>query len=132
MFILNNNLKKGYGTLIYYKNWSTVNLSNDFGNYYYSLIPKYKQKQRQKYIPHITVVRKEIEIPKKNWGFWNNKKIEFLYDPNIQDGYIYYYLNVYSWMIGYVRMKLGLSYFRQPKDIYDPWVCYHITIGNKK
>ena len=127
-----SNLAKSSGTLVYHQNWVVVELSRDFGNYYYSLIPKYKKKQPQKHKCHVTIVRKGIETPTtmENWGIYDGQTIPFLYSPIINSGQKYYFLDCYSVFIGLIRNMLGLPHFRQ--STYVGFDCYHITIGNKK
>ena len=121
-----NMLVKYQGKLRYGNRHVVVDLDKEFGDYYYSLIPKYREVQKQKYPSHITVVR-SFEIPdRKNWGFWDGKIIRFKYDNTIQFNGLYYYLDVWGGVIGFVRKVLGLKRYRSGKD------RYHITIGNVK
>lgn len=113
------------GTLRYYTDWCVVELGRDFGDYYRSLIPKSYKVKPTKYPAHITVVRKDIEKWKNNWGYREYGKIWFTYTLNFSFENPYYYLNCWSDDISQIREKLGLPKYRMND-------CYHITIGNIK
>lgn len=116
------------GRLQYFKNWCVAWLPHDFGNYYYSLIPKAKCAQRQMYAAHITVVRKGIErVPNMDaWNKYDGKNVDIYYDLPIVSNGIYFWLDAYSEDIEDIRVELGMPRIREPFD------CFHITVGNLK
>ena len=79
---------------------------------------------------HITVVNGEKPINIENWNKYNNKKIQFTYDPNVRYSgdtfkhkYIgkYWFLAVYSDVLNEIREDLGLI-----KKINSK---FHLTVG---
>jgi hypothetical protein len=102
--------------------------------FYRSLIPKYISINKQKYDPHISVVRKEIPINKNFWGLYEGKEIEFEYSNQIYHGKVYWWLNAFSKELENIRTELGLpvssEFTRPPSEKYIK--CFHITIGNMK
>jgi hydroxypyruvate isomerase len=100
-----------------------ANLGWDFGNYYYKLMPKYLDAQRQKFEAHVTIVRSferaKIEKPYKG-------VITIDYDPMVWYDEPYYFLKCWSEEIGQIRNEVGLPKYRKPFDYY------HITIANTK
>lgn len=112
----------------------TVELDKDFGKYYYSLIPKYKNANRQKYNPHISVIRHETPPNLDVWGKYQGKRIVFQYDTIIRTCPVYYWLDVICKELEDIRSELGL--FKPPMyphlvpEGYDK--LFHITIGNNK
>ena len=74
-----------------------VEVDPEIARYYRSLIPKWLPAYPTRYAPHITVVRQEKETP-VNIQFWkkyDGQPVDFLYDPNVQQGKVYYWLNIY-------------------------------------
>lgn len=129
MYILNEKMcefVKSQGQLKYYSEYCVLYVDREIGNYYYSLIPKYKPKQRQKYPPHITVVRLHKEKRPEIWGRYDGRTVEFEYLPLILEDNLYYFLPAFSPEIGRIRREMGLPYYREGFN------SYHITIGNKK
>ena len=100
-------------------------LSKDFGDYYFSLIPKYYYANRQKHSVHVTIVRSFEVVPDNLWKSFSDK-IVIYYDPTIIFGIPYFYLNCWSKDIINIRRELGLSKYRFERS------SYHITIGNTK
>lgn len=118
---------EGKATLKYYPNWAIAYVDKGLGDYYYALCPKYWYLQRPKTPPHITVVRKDIEIPSyDNWGFHDGDEIYFNYEPIVWRDELYAWIDVYSDEIGNLREVLGLPRIRKG------FTCYHLTIGNFK
>lgn len=107
-----------------YREYCVAYVDPEIGNYYYSLIPKYKPKQRQKYPAHITIVRLGAEQA-SNFHKYDGLVVECQYLPIILECDLYYFLPAYSDTIGNIREDLGLSRFRFGDS-------YHITVGNKK
>lgn len=104
-----------------------VLIDQGIADFYFSIIPKYLGAKKQKHPAHITIVRRDKELPTKTeyWGKYENKSIEFIYDYQIYDDGTYFFLEVQSEEIGRIREELGLPRFRFNN-------CYHITIGNRK
>ena len=97
-----------------------------------SLVPKYIRLSPQKYDPHVTVLR-ESAIPRASkWLAHQGKLAPFAYDPEIQVGDVYFWLNVYSSYLEELRVELGLERIgpgARPPDESDN---FHTTIGNRK
>lgn len=96
-----------------------------------ALTPKSIRLNKQRFAPHITVVRAEGAFSFRSMSL-AGKTIPFEYDPEVQVGEVYYWLNVYSPQLQGIRVWLGLS----PSDWYtkppDGAECFHTTIGNLK
>lgn len=120
-------LKQAKARVKYYTNWCVAYTDPEFGNYYYSLLPKYFKATRQRYDSHITIVRLGVEQTDQNWLYRDGEEIEFKYDSQIKFVEPYFFLDVWSDDIADIRTKLGLPVYRF-KD--NP--CYHITIANTK
>ena len=92
-------------------------------DYYFSLIPDYKNVIRQRWDAHITVVRtgRDIVINKEYWKK-HNEVIEYNYDGIIRFGKVYYWIDAYSDNLNIIRQELGLPIRER----------YHFTIGNVK
>lgn len=113
--------------IVQYRGLSCIlELSKDFGDYYYSLIPKYKNAQKQKYLPHVTIVR-EFESRNSFFDYKLNENQKFCidYSPQIWYAHPYFFLECWSPQIEQLRVDYGL----RPYRFND---CYHITIGNTK
>lgn len=119
-------LKTSYGIIKYSGGKCSLDIDRDFGNYYFSLIPKYYYPRRPLYQSHITIVRSRIETIKKNYGMWNNMRIPFVYLPIIRQGGKYFWIDCFSLHVGLLRQELGLSWFR------PGFHSYHLTIANIK
>lgn len=124
------------GVLHYNKEWRlVVQVDQDLGDYYRSLIPKYCVTQRPRWAAHITVVRQEKETPvnKEYWWKYNGKKLSFLYNPHIYSDSVYYWINVYSTELEDIRAELGLPvysrYVLPPKGFKKN---FHCTVANMK
>lgn len=131
-------LYKTKGILEYGNNWRlTVNVDQELTNYYRSLIPKWMDVQRPRWPAHITVVREGLEIPvhKEFWNKYNNKTIDFLYEPKVFHGEVYYWLNIYCLELEDIRSELGLSRhskYTEPPERFRFKYTFHCTIANKK
>lgn len=112
----------------YQNSWCIALIDKVIVDYYYSMIPKWYNKKRQKYDPHITVCRLfEFEgINKEKWLYRNNEIICFYYSPIIQFVSPYFYMNCWSYAISDIRIKLGLPKYRLNYN------SYHFSIGNIK
>ena len=116
---------------VFYSDYGVAYLDKQLSAYYYSLLPKYYMKQRQKYPPHITFLRKSVEaIP--NLNVWENfrknglQDVAIMYNGDIQFSSPYFFLNAWSEELADLRESLGLSRYRSGFD------CFHITVGNIK
>lgn len=126
--IINYSNKSGFYRL-------TVEIDQELANYYFSLIPKYIWVNRPRYKAHITVVRPEKETPifLEFWKKYQGEKVEFLYDPNIQCGREYFWLNILCKRLEEIRAELGLSIrsqYTQPPVGFSKY--FHCTIANSK
>lgn len=120
-------LIEGRAILKYFTNYAIAYVDQALGNYYFSLAPKAWNLQRPREKAHITIVRKDLELPAyDNWGFRDGKDLIFYYVPCISRDATYAWINVWSEEIGNLRQVLGLPRFR------DGFTCYHLTIGNFK
>jgi hypothetical protein len=113
----------------------TLEIDSGIVDLYLALIPKWVgTPARQKYPPHISVVRKEPDLPNpEKWGLHEGKEIAFAYSPVVRKGTVYWWLNAFSKELEEVRLELGLpvsSPYTRPPEGYDK--CFHITIGNSK
>lgn len=112
----------GYGKIIYRDSSCVCLIDQELVDYYYSLIPKYKTKNRQKYPAHITIIGK---WEKYHTRLYSGEKISFTYSPFVHESETYYYLNCWSEEIKKIRKVNELCSYRLNN-------CYHITLGNKK
>ena len=119
---------KAVGLVHYYSNSVKLLCDKEIGNYYYSLIPKYKNARRQAYDSHITIVR-DFESALCCHDLWDNHRweiIPFEYEPIIYESPPYFFLKCWSEDIGKIREELKLPKYREGFD------CYHMTVGNIK
>lgn len=129
------NFYKSSGILRYfdnpYKLW--VEVDPELTAFYRSLVPKSVGLKPQRYIPHISVIRKE-EIPYiEYWGKYEGEEIVFKYESKIYHGKYYYWLNVYCSRLEEIRAELGLPISSEITRPPDGWHwCFHTTIGNIK
>lgn len=122
------------GKLIYSENpyKLIVEIDPEISNYYRSLVPKYIHLNRQKYAPHISVVRKETPRDLSSWNKYANQEIEFEYEGVIYNDEAYYWLNVRSWDLEMIRRELGLNLISEITKSPDGRHRFHTTIGNIK
>lgn len=110
-----------------------VEVDQQLADYYFKLIPKYKNVNRQKYPAHISLVRYETPVNLNKWGCDEGKSVVFCYDNEIKNGKVYYWLNVFSRQLEGIRMDLGLpihSQYTLPPEGFTK--CFHMTIANTK
>jgi hypothetical protein len=112
-----------------------LEIDREIVRYYRSLIPKHFSTNLPRYVPHITVVRPEKEVPinLEFWGKYEGLEVPFLYDNQIQCGKVYYWLNAFCKKLEEIRLELGLpviSQYGQPPEGFTR--VFHITICNKK
>ncbi len=103
--------------------------------FYRSLIPKAYYVQPSRWRAHITVVRTGKEVPEilDVWGRYEGEEVEFVYSPEIHEGEVYFWLNVFCKRLEDIRKELGLSVvsrYTLPPEGFTK--CFHMTIGNKK
>lgn len=124
------------GTLKYGKTKRLViEVPQGLADYYRSLIPKWKQVNKQAFPAHITVIRAGKEFPtnKEVWGKHEGKEVAFSYEPHVYEGTVYYWLNCFCTELEEIRKELGLpvtSEYTLPPEGFVK--CFHCTIGNKK
>lgn len=113
------------GKLEYSPNKLIVLVDPEITNYYRSLVPKYWNLKRSKYLPHITVIREEKcqEI---------SGDILFTYIPTIYRNDTYAWLNVYCEELCNIRKSMGLEPYSELSKPPDGTECFHSTIGNFK
>lgn len=114
---------KGIGTVIYRNDSCIISIDQEIVRYYFSTIPKYCLKQKQKYPAHITVIRNFEKITFDNYR--SGDIVTYYYDNFIYENLKYYYIKCWSNDIIEIRKHYGLIGYR-----FDD--CAHITIGNKK
>lgn len=112
-----------------------VEVDQQLASYYRALIPKWKSVNKPRWNAHITVVRpiKEKPIIFDAWGKYQGESIEFLYEPYVYEGKVYYWLNIWCSRLEKIRKELGLpviSEFTLPPEGFTK--CFHCTIGNMK
>jgi len=84
-----------------------------------ALVPPSVRLNKQKFAPHITVVRSTQGILSFRSMSLAGKTVPFEYDPEVHVGEVYYWLNVYSPQLQEIRVRLGLS----PSDWYTRPSC---------
>ena len=110
-----------------------VAIDTEISRYYMSLIPKYVKFNKQRYEPHISVIRNEM--PACNFDQllkYNKKEIQFEYENYIYNDETYLWLNVYSDELEAIRSELGLSKTSKITKSPDGKHRFHTTIGNFK
>lgn len=112
-----------------------VEVDQQLADYYRALIPPWKPVNRPRWGAHITVVRPEKEQPVnlEPWGKYHGEPVQFLYEPSVHEGKIYYWLNIWCSRLEEIRTELGLpviSEFTLPPEGFIK--CFHCTIGNCK
>lgn len=98
--------------------------------FYRALVPKTVRLNRQKFDPHITVLREDALPKPAAWRAYEGERILFEYIPEIRVGDVFFWLEVYSERLGDIREELGLSRMgpgARPPDEKD---CFHTTLGN--
>jgi hypothetical protein len=102
-------LFKSSGMLIYSENFKlNVEVDQQIVDYTRSLIPKSITIKKQKYKPHITVVRNEDIINYSKWMIYTNEMIDFEYDNYVFNNNTYYWLRAFSPKLSKIRLELGL------------------------
>ena len=100
--------------------------------YYRSLIPKSIVLNKQKYPPHISVVRHETPVVMDMWGAYDGKLVGFQYSNLIRHGVVYYWIDAFSRVLQQIRIELGLPPMNDITKPPDHRSCFHITVGNIK
>ena len=97
-----------------------------------ALVPKATRLNHTRYAPHITVVRNE-DVPKPElWGRHEGLFVEFEYEPHVYNDDTYYWLRVWSPVLGQIRTELGLPESSHWTRAPDGFESFHVTIGNTK
>lgn len=117
------------GQLKYYEDWLVLFVDEEIVRYYRQFVPKTLNIRKQKYPPHISVVRKGKQIIPymEFWNKYENESVEFNYDNQIHISEPYCWLNVNSIRLEEIRLELGLTRWTGYDD-----KCFHITLGNTK
>lgn len=103
--------------------------------YYRALVPKHFHLARQKYPPHISVVREYLPVGRAidaTWGFYEGMEVPYVYGNQIEIDTQYAWLRVWSYRLRQLRGDLGFedsTWYTRPPDGED---CEHITLGNRK
>lgn len=114
----------------YYK--VTVLVDPELHRYLRALVPRRFVCRKQKYPPHITVVRGEVPPNQSQWGLYEGRDIEFQYSDYLHSDDQYWWINCYSAKLIDIRLGLGLAssyHLTRPPDGQE---CFHSTIGNQK
>lgn len=116
------------------KGFSKLTLSVDPGivDLARALVPKYVNLRKQKYPPHISVVRNVVVHNHVNWLKHFNKEVYFSYSMNVFNDEKYYWLRAVSKELYSIRNELGLCDDDQWTKPPDGTRWFHITIGNTK
>lgn len=97
-----------------------------------ALLPRAWKVQPQRYVPHVTLVRREVPVRLDLWGLHEGETVAFEYDPEIRWDETYFWLDVFGPALIALRVELGLptsSTKTRPPDARD---CFHTTVGNTK
>ncbi len=97
-----------------------------------ALLPKNVKLNRQKYPPHITVVRNEQPPDLDRWGAYQDTWHRVTYDPYVFNDEMYYWLKVFCPFFYQIRLELGLPFSYVKTRPPDGVECFHTTIGNLK
>lgn len=109
-----------------------VEVDSEISNYYRSLIPKYCRVNRQRYTPHISVVREESIIHLDRWNLLQGKTVICWYNNVIFNDETYFWLEVNSLDLQTIRVKLGLTPTNRITRSPNGEHSFHITLGNTK
>lgn len=121
------------GKLSYHDKKLVVEVDQEISDFYRSLIPKYLRVNQQRYGAHVSVVRNETPPNMEHWNKYQGDLVVLHYDGVIQNGEVYYWLNVFCTALEQIRVELGLpisSEFTRPPDGFSK--CFHMTLGNCK
>jgi hypothetical protein len=132
---VSNDLFKSYGTLEYSvlpQVRLVANIDPEIAAYYRALIPKYVSFAKPLYVPHVSVIRKEIPTVLDAWGKYEGERVELFYDPYIFFGKVYCWLRVFSPRFEDIREELGLTRHSNITRPPDEQPCFHSTIANFK
>lgn len=123
-----------YGILRYFENpyKLIVEIDSEISYYYAALVPKYFRLNRQKYAPHISVVRNETPVKMEYWGKHEGMSVPFYYNNEIENDEKYFWLGASSKDLESVRVELGLVNVNWVTKTPDGSHDFHITIGNTK
>lgn len=127
-------MESSKGRLVYQTNpyKLIVEVDNEIGNYYRSLIPKYYKCQKPFYDSHISVIRNETPINIPLWNKYHDLELDFEYDTYIYNSETFYWLNVTNKFLEELRLELGLTATSELTKPPDSSNFFHITIANTK
>lgn len=109
-----------------------VEVDPEISNYYRSLIPEYHRVNRQRYAPHISVIRDESILYSEEWNSLQGRLVTFWYGGVIHNDETYFWLEANSWELQDIRVKLGLTSTSRITRSPDGCHSFHITLGNVK
>jgi hypothetical protein len=111
-----------------------VRVDPEIVRYYFEQVTKigHIDLNRQRWPPHISVVRKEVPVNKSAWNKYQGSRITFNYDHYVYNDHVYYWLNAYSDQLEVIREELGLTCVSKFTQSPDGRRRFHITIGNLK
>jgi len=99
---------------------------------YRALVPRAVRLNRQKYAPHMTVVRREVPPNLSAWGCHEGKLVDFQYHGYVYFDHTYYWLGAYAPGLEEIRQELGLPRTSWVTESPDAGTPFHVTIGNVK
>ncbi len=125
---------KSIGTLRYFNDpfKLIIEIDPEISNYYQALIPKYVDYNKQRYAPHISVIRKEVVPNLYLWRKYEGQEVEFEYENHIYISPNYMWLNIYSEKLEAIRLELELTKTSEITRSPDGRHKFHTTIGNFK
>ena len=129
---IKQNMYSSVGKLRYSEHYLVVDVDSGIVELARALVPKALYLNRQRYAPHISVVRHEKPVVLKNWGKHEGREVEFKYSTYVYNDEVYYWLQAFSPTLSNIRVELGLSKFSEWSRPPDGQDCFHITIGNTK
>lgn len=108
-----------------------VEVDPEISDYYRSLLPLCMRVKRQRYAPHISVLREEY-VESEKWILHQDREINFEYSGFIYYNETYVWLGVSSIQLEELRKELGLTPHNLITRSPDGAQKFHITIGNMK
>lgn len=131
------NMFKSTGQLRYSRKednfWLVLDIDKQIADYYRSFIPKQYIYNLPRYLPHISIVRKEKPLNIDVWGKYNGEDTDFYYDGYVYIGNLYCWIDAFSDKLEKIREELGLpvhSTITMPPEGFKR--NFHITLVNFK
>lgn len=97
-----------------------------------TLVPRAYGIKRQKYEPHISIVRHEVCHAHPAWGKHEGASVPFEYGSYVFDDGTYFWLRVRSPEFISLRLELGLTEHSRYSRPPDGTRWFHTTVGNIK